>query len=69
MTPEQLRAVRNGLGWTQVQLAAKAQVSLSTIEAYEAGHPDLDSYSRIRSALEAAGVKWTNDGPIVVVNG
>lgn len=62
----QVKAARALLDWSQAQLAEAAGVSLPTLKRLEAGDGDLGgregtSY-RIRSALEAAGVEFTNGG-------
>jgi ribosome-binding protein aMBF1 (putative translation factor) len=37
ISPEQCRAARAWLGWTQLHLAKKSRIGLSTIKAYEGG--------------------------------
>ena len=37
MSPEQVRAARNWLAWTQAELAERANVGLSTVKDYEGG--------------------------------
>ena len=74
MTPEQLRAARNWLGWTQQELATRANVGLSTVKTYEAGtrKPMAGNVLALRMTLEAAGMKITDDavsGPTVVGTG
>lgn len=69
MSPEQLRAARNWLGWTQQELAAEANVGLSTIKDYENGkrNPIANNINAIRLVLVRAGMKITEDsvsGPI-----
>jgi DNA-binding transcriptional regulator YiaG len=69
MSPEQVRAARSWLAWTQAELAAKAQVGLSTIKSYESGErvPIPNNLAAIRKALEDAGMTITADsvsGPI-----
>ncbi len=58
MTPEQCRAARALLDWTQAELAERAGVSRSTIRGFENGQHELHrgSAAVIRGALEAAGV-------------
>jgi transcriptional regulator with XRE-family HTH domain len=58
LTPEQCRAARGLLDWTQEELAEHAGVSRGTVRGFEAGHHVLraDTGSAIREALEAAGV-------------
>ncbi|MGH8500109.1 MAG: helix-turn-helix domain-containing protein [Methylococcales bacterium] len=69
MTPEQLRAARNWLGWTQQELATRSKVGLSTIKDFESGkrQPIANNVSAIKSALEAVGMRFGEDtvsGPI-----
>jgi transcriptional regulator with XRE-family HTH domain len=70
MSPEQVRAARNWLAWTQAELAAKASVGLSTVKDYEGGKrtPIANNLEAIRKALESGGIKFTAtsvSGPIV----
>lgn len=69
MSPEQVRAARNWLAWTQAELAEKANVGLSTVKDYEGGKrtPIANNLEAIQRALEAAGIKFGSDsvsGPI-----
>jgi ribosome-binding protein aMBF1 (putative translation factor) len=61
MSPEQCRAARNWLGWSQADLAAKARVGLSTVKDYERGErtPIPNNLSAIQRALEAGGMSFT----------
>jgi ribosome-binding protein aMBF1 (putative translation factor) len=70
MSPEQVRAARNWLAWTQAELAAKASVGLSTVKDYEGGKrtPIANNLEAIKKALESGGIKFTAtsvSGPIV----
>jgi transcriptional regulator with XRE-family HTH domain len=58
LTPQQCRAARGLLGWTQEELAARAGVSRGTVRGFENGRHELlrGSATVIRGALEAAGV-------------
>jgi transcriptional regulator with XRE-family HTH domain len=58
MTPEQCRAARGWLNWTQADLAARAGTSLSTVKDYEGGRrvPIANNLAAIRVALETAGI-------------
>ncbi|MBB4201175.1 hypothetical protein CCR94_03315 [Rhodoblastus sphagnicola] len=58
MTPEQCRAARGWLGWSQSDLAAAANVSLSTVRDFEKGRriPIGNNLAAIRAALEAKGL-------------
>jgi ribosome-binding protein aMBF1 (putative translation factor) len=69
MSPEQVRAARNWLAWTQAELAAKANVGLSTVKDYEGGKrvPIANNLEAMKRALEDAGMTITADsvsGPI-----
>ena len=56
--PEQCRAARGLLGWTQEELAERAGVSRSTVRGFENGQHELHrgSAAVIRGALEGSGV-------------
>ncbi len=58
MTPEQCRAARAWLNWTQADLATRARVSLSTVRDFEkARHTPIPvTLSAMRQALEDGGV-------------
>ena len=58
LTPEQCRAARGLLDWTQEQLATRAGVSRSTIRGFENGQHELHrgSATVIQNALEVGGV-------------
>lgn len=60
MTPEQCRAGRSLIGWTQQQLAAKAGVGFSTVRDFEKGRrqPYDRSINAMRAALESAGIAF-----------
>ncbi|WP_426315301.1 helix-turn-helix domain-containing protein [Methylobacterium fujisawaense] len=64
MTPEQSRAARGWLDWGQAELAAAASVSLSTVRDYEKGRriPIANNLAAMRSALEAQGIAFLDDG-------
>jgi transcriptional regulator with XRE-family HTH domain len=60
----QIKAARALLAWSQEQLAAKATVSIPTIKRLEAQDGPLggrdETGTKIRLALESAGVEFTN---------
>ncbi|WP_370319529.1 multiprotein-bridging factor 1 family protein [Oricola sp.] len=64
MTPEQCRAARGWLDISQSDLAASANVSLSTVRDFEKGRrvPIGNNLSAIQSALESKGIAFTEAG-------
>jgi DNA-binding transcriptional regulator YiaG len=64
MSPEQSRAARGWLGWSQAELAAKASVSLSTVRDFEKARrvPIANNLTAMKAALEGAGVAFVDDG-------
>ena len=69
LTPDQLRAARALLGWSQTQLGLRSDTSKYVVKKFELtgqaakvhGRPDLtDPLATIRATLEAAGVEFTN---------
>ncbi|WP_286182334.1 HNH endonuclease [Rhizobium sp. ICMP 5592] len=65
--PEDVRAARALLQWSQGDLAKGAAVGISTIAEFEKGSrtPIANNLSAIRRALEAAGVRFTSAGPTI----
>jgi transcriptional regulator with XRE-family HTH domain len=59
MSPEQSRAARGWLGWTQLDLSKRASVSLSTVKDFENGSrtPIANNLNAIRKALEEGGIQ------------
>jgi DNA-binding transcriptional regulator YiaG len=59
ISPEQSRAARAWLGWSQSELATRAQLSLGTVQAFERGDsaPFADNVAAIRHALEKGGIR------------
>ena len=69
ITPDQVKAARMLLGWSQRQLSLRSDTSLSVVTTFERTgrvaimqrRPDLtDPLAAIRTTLEAAGVEFTN---------
>jgi transcriptional regulator with XRE-family HTH domain len=63
LTPEQCRAARGWLGWTQQELADKAGVGLSTVRAFESGQraPIKNNLAALQRAVEGAGIRLVFD--------
>jgi DNA-binding transcriptional regulator YiaG len=62
MSPEQSRAARAWLNWSQEELAAKASVSQSTVRDYEKGRrvPIANNLAAMKAALEGAGIAFVD---------
>ncbi len=62
MLPEQCRAARGWLDWSQDDLAKRAKVGLSTVKDFERRRrtPIANNLDAMRRALEAAGIEFTN---------
>lgn len=60
MTPEQCRAARALLNWSQSVLSAEAKVARATLAEFEAGRrvPYARTLEDVRSVLEEAGVEF-----------
>ena len=69
LIPEQCRAARALLDWTQDDLAARAEVYRSTVRGFEGGQHDMQrvTTAAISRAREAAGIVFlepdSEDGP------
>jgi transcriptional regulator with XRE-family HTH domain len=63
MSPEQSRAARGWLGWSQLELSKRANVSPRTVQAFEKGEtaPLPNNIAAIRRALEQAGLRLIFD--------
>ena len=61
LSPEQSRAARGWLEWSQEKLAVRANVSLSTVRDFEKGRraPIANNLIAMREALAAAGLRPT----------
>jgi DNA-binding XRE family transcriptional regulator len=63
LTPEQVKAARELLGWTRMRLAFRVGVSEKTVLTFESGEPwsrPLD-LGLVRERLEAAGVIFVEE--------
>ena len=59
---------RAALGWKNHELASAAQVTGNTISRFELGKVSTTStVQAIQSALEAAGVRFVDDGELIGV--
>ena len=60
LAPEQSRAARAWLEWSQEELASKAGVSMSTVRDFEKGRraPIKNNLAAMRMALEAEGMRF-----------
>lgn len=72
LTPEQSRAARAWLDWSQDDLAKRAKVSLSTVRDFEKGRrvPIVNNLDAITKALESVGMEFLSDdagNPIGIV--
>ncbi len=62
MTPEQSKMARAAVGWGIRELAASAEIAVSTASRFEAGENiNLKSYEAMKAALCAAGVSFLDD--------
>ena len=63
MSPEQSRAARGWLGWSQGELAALAGVAKNTVYLFEAGRrtPTGNVLAALRRAIEAEGIRLLFD--------
>jgi transcriptional regulator with XRE-family HTH domain len=66
LTPEQCRAARGWLSWSQQALADQASISLSTVRDFETGKrsPIANNLAAMQRVFEQAGIEFLfeNDG-------
>jgi transcriptional regulator with XRE-family HTH domain len=69
ITPQESRAARGLLNWTQTQLAEASLIGVSTVRNFEGEHHETTAanLAAIRTAFEDAGVVFENDGKYVGV--
>jgi ribosome-binding protein aMBF1 (putative translation factor) len=62
ISPEQCRAARGWLGWSQHELARRAHVGLSTVKDFERRErtPIPNNLAAIGRAIEGAGIRLVN---------
>ena len=66
ISPGQIKAGRALLGWSQADLAGKAELSKTALVSIEGSKsdPKASTLARIQRALESAGIEFTNgDAP------
>ena len=58
LSPEQCRAARGWLGWSQEDLSKRASVGLSTLKDFESGKrsPMRNNLEAMRRVLESVGI-------------
>ena len=66
IAPEQCRAARGWLDWSQQDLADRAHVSLSTVRDFEKGRrsPIQNNLTAIRLSFEMAGISFLFRGDV-----
>ena len=64
ISPSQVKAARELLGWSKINLASQSGVGSFVIEKFERGARSMrpESLDALRNALEAAGVEFTKTG-------
>src|SRR5215471_2593837 len=62
-SPQQSRAARGWLGWSQDELAKQANVALRTVASFERGEqiPRRNNLDALKRVIEAAGVRLLFD--------
>ncbi len=64
LTPEQCKAARAVVNWSQTDLSKESGVSLRAIQEFEAKQrkPNPTTLQGLRSALERYGIEFSQDG-------
>jgi transcriptional regulator with XRE-family HTH domain len=67
ISPEQSRAARGLLDWSQTRLAKASNLSESTVRDFEKGRriPSINNLAAVERALESAGVIFQADKEMV----
>jgi predicted transcriptional regulator len=68
LRPNQCRAARALLDWTQTELATRAGINVLALRRFESGHTDprASTRDRIEKALTDAGIELSDDGSVGV---
>ncbi len=63
MTPEQSRAARAWLGWSQEELATRGNVSVNSVRNFESGNKTVhrNTIAAVKQAIEAGGMRLLFD--------
>lgn len=63
MKPEQIKALRNYMGWTQARLALRLGVQLATVSRWECDtkHPGVTNRRKLRGLAKRAGFTFTEE--------
>ncbi|MHC2088672.1 helix-turn-helix domain-containing protein [Methylobacterium sp. CM6244] len=71
MSPEQCRAARGWLNWSQPDLSKRANIGLSTIRQFENGlrKPIVNNLLAMRRSFEEAGVTFLEEPAGITVAG
>ena len=71
LSPNQCKAARALLGWTQEDLHQKSKLAKKTIAAFETGdrNPHPSTLAVLRTTLEAAGVVFIDGGETSLAGG
>lgn len=66
MSPEQSRAGRALLNWSQPELVKKSGLSIATVKRFESGQAPVSeaAVEAMRQAMESAGVEFIENGAV-----